>query len=102
FTMTSGTLSFDPDVSAMTVRVPVIGDPWDEADEDLFVQLASPTDTTLTDAQARGVIVDDDSTPGVAVEATAAKAGAPFVFASATTASSNQTITVRYDTVNGT
>ncbi len=48
------------------------------------------------------MIVDDDSTPGVAVEASAAKAGSPLSFTLRLTASSNQTITVRYQTVDGT
>jgi hypothetical protein len=103
FQATSGLLTFPPELAQQTVHVEILGDPWDEPDEDLFVQLATPANATISDGQGRGVIVDNDVTPTVSIDSgTAAKAGQPAHVTLRLTATSTQTITVLYATVNGT
>lgn len=58
------TLTFTPGVpgvTTMTVTVPVNGDTLDEANETFFVNLTTPTNSTISDAQGLGTIVDDDA-----------------------------------------
>jgi hypothetical protein len=63
YTTTSGVVTFPPGVVARTVDVPIIGDSSVEPDESFTLVLASPVNTTLADAMADGVIVDDDGVP---------------------------------------
>ena len=46
-----GTVSFDPDVTEMTVSVMAVDDMHDENDEMFAVTLSNPTYATLGDAQ---------------------------------------------------
>jgi len=60
---TSGTLSFGPDEASKNVAVEVRGDLLDENNEWFVVNLSEPTNASIADAQAAGVIIDDDATP---------------------------------------
>jgi hypothetical protein len=57
----TGTLTFAPGELARTFAVPVIVDDIAEPDETFFVNLSSPADATLADAQGVGTIVNDDT-----------------------------------------
>lgn len=60
YTNTSGTLNFNS-VGTLTVSVPVSGDTTIESNEFFFLNLSNPSvNTTITDNQGAGIIVDDD------------------------------------------
>ena len=56
----SGSVVFDPGETTKTITVLVRGDNKREASETFFVNLSSPTNATLLDAQGLGTIVNDD------------------------------------------
>ena len=60
FVITSGSLEFAPGEQSKPVVVVLHPDLVDEPYEHLYLQLASPVNATLSDAQGRGTIVDDD------------------------------------------
>lgn len=60
FQSTSGTLTFAPGETSRTITVPVFGDRAGEANETFVVNLSSPSNATLADAQGVGTIVDDE------------------------------------------
>ena len=60
FTATSGVLTFAPGETQKTVVVNIIGDTALEPDEAFFVNLGSPTNAVLGDAQGQGTIQDDE------------------------------------------
>ena len=61
YTAGDGRLVFDPGQIGKTIRVPVLDDALDEADETFTVTLSAANDATLADAQATGTIIDDDA-----------------------------------------
>jgi hypothetical protein len=61
FVPTSGTLSFAAGETERSVAVQVVRDLQDEEDETFAVALSSPTNGTLGDASAAGLIRDDDA-----------------------------------------
>ncbi|MFN0056328.1 MAG: cellulase family glycosylhydrolase [Planctomycetales bacterium] len=61
----SGTLTFSPGQTSKSVLVTVNGDVTVENDEDFFVTLSSPGNATLSDAEARGVVRNDDQPAAV-------------------------------------
>jgi len=56
----SGTLTINAGSSSKTISVTVKGDLLDEPNETFFVNLSSPVNATISDAQGVGTIVDDD------------------------------------------
>jgi hypothetical protein len=65
----SGTVTFTPGGSTTrVVTVLVNGDPVVEADENFFVNLTNPTESTLVDAQGVGTILNDDQPPVLLLE----------------------------------
>jgi hypothetical protein len=60
FTATSGTLTFAPGETQKMVVVSVIGDTTLEPDETFFVNLGTPTNAVLGDAQGQGTIQNDE------------------------------------------
>ena len=63
-----GTLTFALGETAKTIRVAVVDDAVDEADEEVFaVALSGPSGATLAHALATGVIRDDDEPPALSV-----------------------------------
>jgi Calx-beta domain len=60
FIAKSGTLTFAPGVATLNVMVTVSTDTASEPDETFAVNLSSPTNAILTDAQALGTIRNDD------------------------------------------
>jgi aryl-phospho-beta-D-glucosidase BglC (GH1 family) len=63
----SGTLTFNPGETSKLLPVTVRGDLLNEADEDFFVTLSNPVGATLATAQARGLILDNDPLPSLAI-----------------------------------
>lgn len=61
FVPTTGTLTFTPGQTTSNLVVQYVGDRLAEDDETFFINLSSPNNVTLADAQAVATIVDDDS-----------------------------------------
>ena len=70
FQAASGTLTFAGATTLTTIVVNVVGDTVPEPDEDFQVLLSNPAGATLADAQATGLIVNDDVAAGTSLELT--------------------------------
>jgi hypothetical protein len=60
YVATTGTLSFPPGVTNLTLAVPVRGDTLAEGNETFSVNLSSPINATIADGTGVGTILDDD------------------------------------------
>ena len=60
YTSASGTLSFSPGMTTQAVKVAVLGDSSDEADETFTVALSGATGGVIADGTGTGTIIDDD------------------------------------------
>ena len=99
-----GTLAFAPGETAKTIRVPVIDDALDEADEETFaVALSAPTGATLDAGTATGTIRDDDETPALSVaDAAGDEDVGALEFAVTLSAPSGIEVSASYATKDGT
>ncbi|MBN9119030.1 MAG: carboxypeptidase regulatory-like domain-containing protein [Planctomycetes bacterium] len=106
YTAASGTLTFAPGETAKTVTAYVLGDTKHEGDETFTVVLSNPSNITLTDSQATGTILNDDSQPTVAIGGVSRAEGnsgtTNFNFPVTLSGPSDQTVTVGYQTADGT
>ena len=104
YNTTSGVLSFTPGVTTQTVNVTVLHDTLDEASETFFVNLSGAS-INIGDGQGLGTITDNDPTPSLSIgnfSATEGNSGTkPFTFTVTLSVASGQTVTVDYDTSNG-
>ncbi|MGI8436352.1 MAG: Calx-beta domain-containing protein [Chthoniobacterales bacterium] len=102
----SGMLTFAPGDTTMTITVNVNGDTTFEPDETFTVNLASPTNATITTATGTGTIVNDDAAPTFTIDNVSHPEGnsgqTAFVFTVTKSGASNQTSTVDYATQDGT
>lgn len=100
-----GTLTFAPGVTRQTASVTVLGDTLDEANETFLVNLSSPVNAPIIDAQAIGTITDDDAPPAASIggaTVTEGNAGTTnAVFTVTMSAASGQTVSLGYATANG-
>jgi hypothetical protein len=64
YTAVNGILSFLPGQVSQVVSVLVRGDNQYESGETFYVNLSQPVNSTLGDAQGKGLIVDDDPALG--------------------------------------
>jgi LmbE family N-acetylglucosaminyl deacetylase len=106
FVGATGTLTFAPGITSQTVLVSVLGDVVDEADETFTVNLGTPTNATLADAQAIATILDDDVMPSIAIADVTVSEGSGgstnAVFTVSLSAASTQAISVNYATADST
>jgi hypothetical protein len=65
YTATSGRVTFNPGETLKTITVQVLGDTVIEPDETFLVNLSSPSNVTVSDSQAIGTILNDDTQGGV-------------------------------------
>jgi hypothetical protein len=79
----SGTVTFAPSVAARTITVTVNGDTTSEPDEVFFMNLSSPVNAFIGDAQGVALIRNDDAAAGTAVtiQAASVNPGGTVVFA---------------------
>ena len=78
---TSGTLTFSAETTAQTIRVPITDDDLDEAVETFTIALSNPSNATIEDGEATGVIADDDlPVVSVTVDAATVEEGATIAF----------------------
>ena len=102
FTPTSGTLTFNPNQTTKTIRVPILRDTAHEPSETFTVELDDPTGTTLADSTGLGTIAAD-ATPGLSIaDAVNVAEGRDAVFPVTLSPASSQVVTVAYTTQDGT
>ena len=99
-----GTLTFAPGETARTIRVAVVDDALDEADEESFaVTLSGPSGATLAHSLATGVIRDDDEPPALSVaDAAGDEDVGALEFAVTLSAPSGIEVSASYATKDGT
>ena len=106
FTATSGRASFAAGATTTTVSVPILGDTLDEVDETFTLQLSNPdSGINLADTSAVGTVLDDDPEPGISVANASVSEGNNSVslnFTVSLDAASGKTVTVNYQTQDGT
>ncbi|MCB1600993.1 MAG: DUF11 domain-containing protein [Xanthomonadales bacterium] len=74
YASSSGVLSFTPGQTSQTITVSVVGDSVVETNETFLVNLSSPTNAGIRDAQGVGTIIDDDSVPQLTMTKSASPA----------------------------
>jgi uncharacterized protein (TIGR03437 family) len=106
---TNGTLTFNPGDTTKTITVLVNGDTTSEQNETFFVNLTSPGNATISDAQGQGTITNDDAappTPTLFINDVSVAEGnggtSVATFTVTLTPTSSSTVTVNYATANGT
>ena len=106
FTPTSGTLTFPIGTLTQTFAVPVAADTLSEAAESFTVTLSVPVNATIADGTATGTITDDDPLPVLSIGDASGSEGnsgtTNLVFTVTLTPASGQSVTVSYQTANGT
>jgi hypothetical protein len=102
----SGTLTFTPGVTTTTFTVDIINDSLDENDETVLLTLTNPSAFELGNGTATLTIEDDDAAPSVVLDDVQVAEGdsgtTPMTFEVTLSAISGLTVTVDYDTANGT
>ena len=99
----TGTLRIPAGSSSDEIRVPVFDDAEDEDNETFTVRLSSPIGASLEDAVATGTILDDDGVASLSVADAAVLESANSVRLRVTLSpASDETVTVRYATSDGT
>jgi hypothetical protein len=102
----SGTATFPPGNTAQGVAVTILGEVMDEPDETFVLNLSSPVNGTIADAQGVGTIQDNDPPPSVSISDCAVVEGdagsTPCEFTISLSAVSGFTVTVSYATADGT
>jgi hypothetical protein len=103
YTSTSGTATFNNGCKCATVGVPILGDTMTEGTETFLVNLSSPVNAVIGDAQAVGTIYDNEGPPAfVVTDASADESAGTMSFSVLMTNSSSGTKTVDYATSDGT
>jgi uncharacterized repeat protein (TIGR01451 family) len=99
-----GTLVFNPGETAKSVQVPIFGDTKTEGNETLLVNLASPVNAGIADAQGTVTILEDEVSLSVAdVSVVEGNAGTvPALVKVTLSAPSNQVVTADYTTLGDT
>jgi hypothetical protein len=102
----TGTVTFAPGETSKTFTVLVNGDTKNEADETFFVNLSGASGGTIGDGQGQGTITNDDPVPSITIPDLSTVEG-DYGFNTTTvyvylSAPSGQTVTVHYETRNGT
>ncbi len=104
YQVTSGTLTFNPGVTALQILVPVVGDTLIESAELFSLNLSAPSNATLTDPAAQGTITDND-TVSISIGNVTVTEGnlgtLNAVFTVTLSAVSGSTVTVDFATADG-
>lgn len=106
YTAKSGALTFLPGETTKTVSVATNNDVLNEITEDFFLNLTSPVNAFIADAQGKASITDDDDAPTMSIGDISVNEGlsgtTSFVFTVLLSAASGQNVSVNYATANGT
>ena len=101
--VTDGTLTFSAGQTEKRIRVTVTNDSLDEDDETFEVVLTEPSNAELGSASATGTIEDDDDEPQLTISnVSASEADEMLDFTVRLNRASGKTITVQYETADGT
>lgn len=99
-------VAFAPGTTTQAFAVTVNGDLLDENDETVLVNLTSPGNATIADAQSVGTITDDDPLPAITVNDVSFSEGnantSNVTLTLTLTPASGRTVTVDYATADGT
>lgn len=87
----SGTLTFSPSVATQTIDVVINGDTNVEPNETFVINLSSPTNASLSDAQGVGTIVTDEAPPSPTITTPASVAPGATITAQLTNGPGNTT-----------
>ncbi len=107
YTMTGGTLRFEPGETTKTLRVPTVNDDTPEETEVFTVELSAPSGATVADGTGTGTITDEDggsrSLPTLSIgDAAPVPEGGTATFRVTLSAASENVVTVSYKTKDGT
>ena len=103
YTPTNGTLVFLPNETGKTIAVRVDDDSAVEGDETFKVTLTRPQNATLQDNEGRATITDDDDLPTLAIDdVEVSEGGGNAVFSVIRSGQTTETVTVEYETLDGT
>ncbi len=105
YTARSGTLVFQPGQQAKTIDVPVSDDTRQEGNETFTVSLSSPQNATLRKEVGTATIEDNDGTdlPTLAIDdVEVSEGGGNAVFSVIRSGQTTETVTVEYETLDGT
>lgn len=97
----SGTVTFAPGEASKTVAVQTVEDTGVEIEEEFYLNLSNPTQATIADGHAVGTIDDDGNRLSVNDPAPVTE-GKSVSFTVSLSSPSAETVTVRYDTKDGT
>jgi hypothetical protein len=98
-----GTATFALGSLTQSIEIVVLGDGLDEVNETFTVNLSSPANATISDAQGVGVINDDDLPPSLAIDnVTVTENAGSALFTATLSAASGQQVTVDYASADGT
>lgn len=101
----SGTATFQPFQTTTTVIVPILGDILDESSESFRLHLSNAINATLLTTDPVGTILDDDATPTLSINDLSINEGqagqTQATFTVSLSAPSGQTVTVNYQTADG-
>ena len=104
YTAVSGTLTFGAGTTMRTVTVPITDDALDEPDEQFTVSLQAAVNATVAGAQGTGTIADNDDAPELSIgsgNVTEGPGGGAMQFAVQLDPASGRTVTVQYETADG-
>ncbi|VAW40712.1 hypothetical protein MNBD_CHLOROFLEXI01-4317 [hydrothermal vent metagenome] len=97
------TLTFLSSEMTQTVQIDILGDLLDEDDEIFTVQLGNQSiEVGVGDHTGAATILDDDAQPSLTIDDLTVMEGGTAVFTATLSAASGKTITVDYDTMDGT
>ena len=106
YVTTSGTLTFTPGVTALTVTVPLVTDAIDEDDESFALSLSNAVNAVASATPGVATIVDDDAPPQVSVtdcgEFEDSSGPGACLGSVSLSAASGKTVSVAFATQNGT
>ena len=106
YTSMSGTLTFAPGTTVQPISVPTTDDTDDEENETFTVTLSDPSGATITTGTATGTINDDDepvtTLPTLSIDDATVEEGEEAEFTVTLTGARTGTVTVDYDTADGT
>ncbi|MFQ5629655.1 MAG: Calx-beta domain-containing protein [bacterium] len=102
YTSKSGTLNISAGNSSGSIMVSLIDDALDESDETFTVDLSNPSNATISDAQGRGTIRDDDPRPSLSIDdVTADESDGSMAFTVSLSAVSGKQVKADYTTNDG-
>ena len=101
YTAASGTLTFRAGDTRKTISVQTTSDRLHETTETFTVRISNASGATISDASAAGRILDNDTQPRLSIANASATEGETLSFAVRLSAASGRTVTVSYQTSNG-